>query len=297
LAGLEIFVHPSSGWERETKFKYFRFNRVSRLRALRNSFGFVFAGNPRQQQISFSAEIMGRLPRMRVKPNDLRRTIVPLNRFMMPGLFVQHVGTEAAPALSLSVSGTDVPNIVEPSLHDAADVAGAGTAIKGLMPGEPASVLSSGTAPSPNAAPVTGSGLVGDETVVQPPDGEDSPNGETAAGVPVTPSAAALASASAAAAAAVTPVAGHAVMLPSALRRVGAKLLSMAPNGLVLMAAEGVEFDTLDDSVGIASAPGADCAKHGPVTRAIAIVLRSTRCIDGSCALVHSGLYWRPRKL
>ena len=66
-----------------------------------------------------------------------------------------------APALSKRVGRLGVAIIVEPPLHDVAEVAGSGTAIIGLKPAPPASVTSSGSAPSLNADPVIVPGLGG----------------------------------------------------------------------------------------------------------------------------------------
>ena len=126
------------------------------------------------------------------------------------------------PALSKRVGRLGVAIIVEPALHDVAEVAGSGTAIRGLKPAPPASVTSSGSAPSLNADPViipglgSGTALLNPAAIVgvdglQVPASADVPNGAIAdvavvvASKPPTPT---LEFA--------IPVIGHVVMLPRA---------------------------------------------------------------------------------
>jgi hypothetical protein len=106
-------------------------------------------------------------------------------------------------------------------------VDGAGTTIRGLAPGCPVSVSSRGTAALLKVLALTAPGatVTGSVVVVQEEfRGEVRPRGDATDGVVTTPSAAAAASASAVAGAAATPVAGHAVMLPSANGETKAKL-------------------------------------------------------------------------
>jgi hypothetical protein len=124
------------------------------------------------------------------------------------------------PVLSKSVGGVAVSDGIVLPTHA---VPGLGTAIRGLWPGDPDSVASSGIAPSPNAVPLTALVVVaGGGGVVQPPVGDSVPNGEVVVGMITTPVAAAVALSLAAVLVRLVP--GHAVMLPIALEGLDAKL-------------------------------------------------------------------------
>ena len=126
--------------------------------------------------------------------------------------------------MSKRVGRPGVTSIVEPPLHDVAEVAGSGTAIRGLKPAPPASVTSSGNAPSLNADPVIVPGLGGGAALLNPgaivgvdglqvPASADVPNGAIA-DVPVVvpgkpPTLESVVEFA-------TPVIGHVVMLPRA---------------------------------------------------------------------------------
>ena len=128
------------------------------------------------------------------------------------------------PALSKRVGRLGVAIIVEPPLHDVAEVAGSGTETRGLKPAPPASVTSSGSAPSLNADPVIapglgdGAGLLNPGAIVgvdglQVPASADVPNGAIA-DVPVVvpgkpPTLVSVVGFA-------IPVIGHVVMLPRA---------------------------------------------------------------------------------
>ena len=131
----------------------------------------------------------------------------------------------AASAPSKSTGGTEDTGGTPPPTH-AADEPGAGTAIRGLAPGCPLSVSSRGTAPLLKVSALTAPGatVTGNVVVVQEFKGAERPSGDVTVGVVTTPAAAALASASAVAGAVATPVAGQAVMLPSANGETKAKL-------------------------------------------------------------------------
>jgi len=134
-----------------------------------------------------------------------------------------------APALSKRVGRLGVAIIVEPPLHDVAEVAGSGTAIIGLKPAPPASVTSSGSAPSLNADPVIVPGLGGGAGLLNPgaivgvdelqvPASADVPNGAIANVAVVVPGKPpTLVSVVGFA----IPVFGHVVMLPRARRAGG----------------------------------------------------------------------------
>jgi hypothetical protein len=126
------------------------------------------------------------------------------------------------PALSKRVGRLGVAIIVEPALHDVAEVAGSGTAIRGLKPAPPASVTSSGSAPSLNADPViipglgSGTALLNPAAIVgvdglQVPASADVPNGAIADVPVVVPSKPPTPTLEFA-----IPVIGHVVMLPRA---------------------------------------------------------------------------------
>jgi hypothetical protein len=139
-----------------------------------------------------------------------------------------------APALSKRVGRPGVTSIVEPPLHDVAEVAGSGTAIRGLKPAPPASVTSSGSAPSLNADPVivpglgSGTALLNPAAIVgvdglQVPASADVPNGAIAdvpVVVPGKPPTSTLESVVEFA----IPVIGHVVMLPRAPPGAGIRL-------------------------------------------------------------------------
>jgi pyruvate/2-oxoglutarate dehydrogenase complex dihydrolipoamide dehydrogenase (E3) component len=138
----------------------------------------------------------------------------------------QPYGDEMLVALALSkrVGRLGVAIIVEPPLHDVAEVAGSGTATRGLKPAPPASVTSSGSAPSLNADPVIAPGLGGGAGLLNPgaivgvdglqvPASADVPNGAIA-DVPVVvpgkpPTLVSVVGFA-------IPVIGHVVMLPRA---------------------------------------------------------------------------------
>ena len=124
--------------------------------------------------------------------------------------------------MSKRVGRLGVTIIVEPPLHDVADVAGSGTAIIGLKPAPPASVTSSGSAPSLNADPVIVPGLGSGAALLNPgaivgvdglqvPASADVPNGaiaDVAVVAPGKPPTSTLEFG--------MPVIGHVVMLPRA---------------------------------------------------------------------------------
>src|ERR1700730_9003470 len=133
------------------------------------------------------------------------------------------------PVLLKSIGRLGPSIIVEPPLHDVAEVAGSGTAIIGLKPAPPASVASSGSAPSPNADPVITPGLGGGAALLKPGAiagvnglqvlaSADVPNGAIA-DVPGKPLKSMLESV----VEPPMPVIGHVVMLPSAPPMVGIK--------------------------------------------------------------------------
>jgi hypothetical protein len=137
-----------------------------------------------------------------------------------------------APALSKRVGRLGVAIIVEPPLHDVAEVAGSGTAIIGLKPAPPASVTSSGSAPSLNADPVIVPGLGEGEGLLNPgaiagvdglqvPASADVPNGAIADVAVVVPGKPPMLVSVVGFA---IPVIGHVVMLPRAAPRGGIRL-------------------------------------------------------------------------
>ena len=106
-----------------------------------------------------------------------------------------------------------------------AEVAGSGTSIMGLMPGPPASVTSSGSAPSPNADAVIVPGLDSGAALLNPgaiagvdglqvPASADVPNGASADVAFIDPGKPPTLESVVEFAA--IPVTGHVVMLPSA---------------------------------------------------------------------------------
>jgi hypothetical protein len=169
---------------------------------------------------------------------------------------------------------------------------GLGTVIKGLKPGDPASVASSGSAPSLNAVPLTVPSVVaGSAGAVQPPVGESVPNGDVGVGVTTTPVPAAVALSFAAVL--VRLVLGHAVMLPIALEGLIARLpwIVPKPKGFV-PAVERVEPGVLKESplddADVVGAPGivgavSVCAKlWPPPRRTIVAAMISDLRITGS---------------
>jgi hypothetical protein len=163
-----------------------------------------------------------------------------------------------APALSNGVGRLDDSGSVIPLAQDKADVVGAGTATRGLKPAPPASVASSGTAPSLKIESATALGLDdgGDVLQVTP-----TPNGVAATPVESVESTGAFVGGFA------IPATGHVVMLPGALPEIGAPRLSwIAPRAPPALRTAGIGLTIVVGftGAGVVLDETAVCAKLTP---------------------------------
>jgi hypothetical protein len=206
------------------------------------------------------------------------------------------------PALLKSVGGLGLSLVVEPPLHDVAEVAGSGTAIMGLKPVPPASVASSGSAPSLNAGPLIIPGPGGGAASLKPgaiagvnglqvPASADVPNGAIAdvpIVVPGKPLKSMLESVELA-----MPVIGHVVMPPRTLPVAGIRLpklgrmASRAPTeGIGLVSPIGA-VDRVVGAPGTGTKP--TCATAVPqAKRTRATAAGRSRCIKAPARLRQS---------